>query len=213
MGRSMMCPRCAGPLREPSAWSARWTCAARGVVLPSWALREPSAQVMGGIVTTLAVPLWLPWPLPRGWVLGALVLAGDETTGVGGAGLVLSGPHPLGGAADWVLVAEEPGVGLGAGLAGLAEVDPGSAVVGAPAAAITVSTHAVPLWQVDAAPDRASYAGEWEGCWLWTIFRPQDAGVLLVDDVRVADVRRLGREVDLLPYGTAPDWLPQVSGS
>src|SRR5690625_2778079 len=181
MGRSRMCPRCAGPLREPSAWSARWTCAAAGEVGPAWVLREPLAQVVGGIVTTLAVPLWLPWPLSRGWVLGALVLAGDATTGVGGAGLVLSGPHPLGGAADWVLVAEEPGVGLGAGLAGLAEVDPGSAVVGAPAAAITVSTHAVPLWQVHAATDRATYDREWEGCWMWTIFRPRDPGVPLGD--------------------------------
>ena len=39
------------------------------------------------------------------------------------------------------------------------------------------------------------------------ILRPQSAGILLIEDLPVADLRTLGHEADLLPYGTPPPWL------
>lgn len=65
----------------------------------------------------------------------------------------------------------------------------------------------MPLWFVEGPADRAVYAGHWGGSWLWAILYPQTAGVLLLEDVEVVDLRDLGHEADLLPYGTPPPWL------
>ena len=51
--------------------------------------------------------------------------AGDERTGTRASAVALSGPNPVGGLAEMLVVAEDPGVGLGAALAGLDSVDPG----------------------------------------------------------------------------------------
>src|SRR5439155_254641 len=73
---------------------------------------------------TAGVPVWLPWPLPLGWLVAGFAGAGDERTGVRACAVALAGPNPLGGPADMVVVAEEPGIGLGAALAGLDVVAP-----------------------------------------------------------------------------------------
>lgn len=151
--------------------------------------------------------MWLPWPLPRGWVVGAVLHAGDEIAGIRATGVVISGPSPLGGPADLVLIGEEPGAGLGAGLAGLNGPDPGSAVDGEPQARVEVHHRAVPLWFVDGPQELAVYAGPWGDTWLWAILSPPSAGVLLLEDVSVVDLRDLGHEADLLPYGSPPPWV------
>lgn len=153
------------------------------------------------------VPMWLPWPLPHGWVVSAVIFAGDDASGVHATGVAISGPNPLGGAGDLLLVAEEQGVGLGAGLAGIEGADPGKAVEGEPHARIQVSGRAVPLWFVDGAADRAVYVGQWGGTWLWTILHPQTAGAMLLEDIDVVDLRELGHEAELLPYAIPPEWL------
>ncbi|PSL01890.1 hypothetical protein CLV30_112130 [Haloactinopolyspora alba] len=170
-------------------------------------LVAPSARLVRRLGERSRVPMWLPWPLPHGWVVGAMVHAGDDATGVRAAGVAISGPNPLGGPADLVLVSEEQGVGLGAGLAGLDGPDPGTAVQGEPSAKVLVHNRAVPLWFVDGPADRAVYAGHWGGTWLWAVLSPSTAGVLLLEDVEVVDLRDLGHEADLLPYGTPPPWL------
>lgn len=170
-------------------------------------VRPPTAQLVRELGERSHVPLWLPWPLPRSWVVAAVIHAGDDVTGVRAAGVALSGPNPLGGPGDLLLIAEEQGVGLGAALAGLPGDDPGKAVEGQPRARIEVRGRPVPLWFVEGAPDRAVYVGQWGGVWLWAILYPQTAGVLLLEDVTVADLRDLGHEADLLPYGTPPPWL------
>lgn len=58
--------------------------------------------------------------------------AGDERTGARATAVALAGPSPLGGPADLVLVAEEPGVGLGARLAGSRARTRASTVAAAP---------------------------------------------------------------------------------
>jgi len=56
-------------------------------------------------------------------VVGAILHAGDDVSGVRATGVVTSGPNPMGGPADLMLVAEEPGVGLGARFAGVEGAD------------------------------------------------------------------------------------------
>jgi hypothetical protein len=201
------CPRCGGDVRPPGLWSSRWSCAVHGEVFPLHPVTVPSARLARQLGERSAVPLWIPWPMPRGWVVGAIIHAEDDASGVRATGVVVSGPNPMGGPADLLLVAEEQGVGLGARYAGVEGADPGDAVKEDPQARLEFESRPVPLWWVDSPADRAVYVGQWGGRWLWIVLRPQSAGVLLIGDLPVADLRTLGHEADLLPYGTPPPWL------
>jgi hypothetical protein len=133
--------------------------------------------------------------------------AGDERTGVRACAVALTGPNPLGGPADMLVVAEEPGVGLGAGLAALDGVDPGAGFATAPAVAVaSFGNHDFPLWPVDS-PDRAVFAGEIKGNWLWVVLWPDTAGVLLIEPLGLRDLRDPGQDLDL-PFGAASLRLP-----
>jgi hypothetical protein len=106
-------------------------------------------------------------------------------------------------------VAEEPGTGLGSRFAGLATTDPGPGFNhGSPHVKATVGGHPTSLWCVPgAADDRAVYAGEAAGRWLWLVMHPETAGALTMEEIVLADVRDLGREVELLAYGERSRWL------
>jgi hypothetical protein len=98
------------------------------------------------------------------------------------------------------VVAEEPGVGLGAALAGLDGVDPGAGFTSAPPrAVVSFGNHDFPLWPVDS-PDRAAFAGEIMGHWLWLVLWPDTAGVLLIEPLGLRDLRDPGQDLDL-PFG------------
>jgi hypothetical protein len=127
--------------------------------------------------------------------------AGDERTGARATIVALSGPNPLGGPGDMLVVAEDPGTGLGAGLAGLEEIDPGAgfAAKAPPTAAASFGNHDVPLWLVDT-PDRAVFAGEAKACWLWLVLWPETAGALLIDPLELRDLRDPCQDLDL-PFG------------
>ena len=113
---------------------------------------------------------------PVGWLVTGFAGAGDERTGTRASAVALTGPNPLGGPAEMLVVAEEPGVGLGAGLAGLDGVDPGAGFASAPpAATVSFGKHGFPLWQVDS-PGRAAFAGEIKGHWMWVVLWPETAG-------------------------------------
>src|SRR5690606_35505036 len=112
-----------------------------------------------------------------------------------------------GGPGEMMLVAEEMGVGLGARFAGVDGPDPGTAVESPPHAKVEVESRPVPLWCLDSPSDRAAYVGQWRGQWMWLIMWPQSAGALLLEDLPLADLRALGYEADLLPYGAPPLWL------
>ena len=166
------------------------------------------ARALAEHSAVLDQPLWAPWPLPAGWIV----------TGHGHVGTVLearatvfvcSGPNPLGGGADMIIVSEEPGTGLGSEFAGLDSPDPGPGFNhGAPHVKAMVGGHPTSLWCVPrAAPDRAVYAGEAAGRWLWLILHPESAGALTMEELVLADVRDLGREVELLAYGERSRWL------
>ncbi|GAA4098481.1 hypothetical protein GCM10022248_82340 [Nonomuraea soli] len=106
---------------------------------------------------------------------------GDERSGGRASVVALSGPSVTHGPADLLIIAEEPGIGLGAAFAGLDGPDPGQGFDdGPPNAKIDVLGHPTALWCVTTAPDdRAVYAGEALGNWLWTIGWPAEAGCLI----------------------------------
>jgi hypothetical protein len=148
------------------------------------------------------VPLWLPWPLPPGWLVTGFGEAGDERTGGRASLVALAGPSMLHGPADLLLIAEEPGVGLGAGFAGLDGPDPGEGFDrDPPHAKIDVLGHPYALWCVRGPADRAAYAGEALGNWLWMIAWPAEAGCLIaLADLCLRDLRDTDQDFDL-PFG------------
>ncbi len=159
------------------------------------------------LATHTRVPVWLPWPLPVGWLVTGFTAAGDERDGARASAVALSGPNPLGGPADLLIVAEEPGVGLGAGLAGLVGPDPGDHfATQAPAATVEVAHHDVSLWLVES-DKKAVFAGEVAGSWVWLLLWPDTAGALLVEPIELRDLRDPAQDLDL-PFGALTPRLP-----
>jgi hypothetical protein len=142
-----------------------------------------------------------------GWLVTGFAGAGDDRTGTRACVVALSGPNPVGGPGEMLLISEEPGVGLGARFAGLPGPDPGeSFATGAPHALVRFGHHEFPLWHTGA-PDRAAFAGEVLATWLWVVLWPATAGVLLVEDLPLRDLRDPGQDLDL-PFGAASPRLP-----
>lgn len=202
-----VCPRCGEKAHAPTAWSSAWRCDQHGEIHPLSPARQPSAEGLNAIARNSEVPVWLPWPLPHGWLVTGFAGAGDERTGLRGSAVALSGPHPLGGPADMVIVAEEPGVGLGAGLAGLPGPDPGDGFAsGPPHAIVSVDNHEAPLWLAQG-EETAVFAGEVAGGWVWVMLWPDSAGVLMVEPLPLRDLRDTTQELDV-PFGALSTRLP-----
>jgi hypothetical protein len=154
------------------------------------------------------VPVWLPWPLPPDWVVTGLQRVGDDREGTVASVLALTGPNPFRAssedplAAEMLVVAEQPGVGLATRLAGVGDVDPGPALTAAmsassPHASVDAEGHAVPLWSLEGATDRAAYVGEAASVWLWLVVLPAAAGALALDGLRLVDLRDPGHPLDV----------------
>jgi hypothetical protein len=159
------------------------------------------------LVRQAKVPVWLPWPLPSGWLVSGFVGAGDERTGTLASAVALSGPNPLGGPAEMLIIAEEPGVGLGAGLAGLPGPDPGDGFAASqPHATVKVANHEAPLWLVES-DGKAVFVGEVSASWVWLVLWPDTAGTLLVEPLPLRDLRDSEQEFDL-PFGALSPRLP-----
>src|SRR4051812_30609869 len=140
------CPRCAGAVQPPGLWSSVWSCGLHGTVLPQQPVVQPSVEVLADVVRRAKVPVWLPWPLPRGWVVTGVSWAGDDRTGARAVTTSVSGPAPLGGMGELLLVSEEPGIGLGARYAGMAGPDPGLDPAGPASAKVSAAGHPTALW-------------------------------------------------------------------
>jgi hypothetical protein len=192
------CPRCGHELRAPGLWSSAWECPRHGVVHPYTVLTHLGRDAVDHVIGRAHVPLWVPRGMPYGWVCSGVGYAGDERTGATATAICLSGPSPLGGAADLLLVAEEPGVGLGARHAGLSEPDPGDRVgAGPPHAKVAAADHPTALWSVPGGDDRAVFVGEAKGQWLWAVVWPASAGVLMYDEMTLTDLRDWPADLDL----------------
>jgi hypothetical protein len=198
------CARCGSPVRAPGIWSNAWRCEVHGDVEPVAPIGLPTHDRLTRdlMLGPSDVPFWLPWPLPAGWLGTGITHAGDDRHGVRAAVVVCTGPNPVGGPADLVIVAEEPGVGLGARWAGLPGPDPGEllATQTGPQAKIHAGGHPTALWCINGSEDRAVYVGEALGRWLWMILWPASAGVLVADDITLVDLREAPRDLDI-PLG------------
>jgi hypothetical protein len=204
-----VCPRCGGPVRAPTAWSSAWRCDLHGEIHPLSPARQPNKEALDSLRKNAQVPVWMLWPLPPGWLVTGFAGAGDERTGLRGTAIALSGPNPLGGLADLVIVAEEPGVGLGAGLVGLPGPDPGDGfATGLPHGAVEVGNHDAPLWLVES-DHTAVFAGEVQGSWLWVLLWPDTAGVMLVESLPLRDLRDTEQDLDV-PFGALSTRLPAL---
>jgi hypothetical protein len=193
-----MCPRCSHELRAPGLWSSAWECPQHGPVHPYLVLTHTGPDAVEHVVARATVPVWMPHALPYGWVCSGIAYAGDERTGARATVTALSGPSPLGGAADLMIVAEEPGVGLGSRHAGLTASDPGAGFDSGPShAKVIIDAHPTALWNVRGAKDRAVFVGEAKGLWLWAVIWPETAGVLMYDDMSLTDLRDGHADVDL----------------
>jgi hypothetical protein len=227
-----VCPRCGDQARAPTAWSSAWRCDLHGEIDPLRPATRPSPEALGGLVKSARVPVWVPWPLPYGWLVTGSAWAGDERTGARATVIALCGPNPVGGPADLLVIAEEPGVGLGAGLAGLAGPDPGAGFASGPSHAIVrVDGHDAPLWLAESdgcmpntvasslgmprgadprgnRADRcAAFAGEVAGGWVWLVLWPDSAGLMLVESLALLDLRDTAGPLDL-PFGAKTTRLP-----
>jgi hypothetical protein len=180
---------------------------------PSEADYESFAELVG---RSEDLPTYLPWPMSPGWTIA-------DFGCVGSAGRVRAtvtttvGTSDLDGQVELSIVAEDPGVGLGARVSGTSYDDPGPQISnGPPAIRVRAGGRTVPLWIVDderpAASDedllaRAVFAGEAEGRWLWLVVKPASAALLLSDDWLLADVTGFGPEALEMPFGgPRPAW-------
>jgi hypothetical protein len=185
-------------VRAPDLMHTDWRCDDCGPVPPLHVAKHIGPEILQTAVDRLgaaatAVPLWCPWPLPTGWTVTGVGWAGDDRMGVRATAVACSGPSPLGGGpADLVLIAEEPGVGLGNRFAGMPGIDPGpllgELMETTAHAKIKASGHPTPLWAVNSPDDRSAYAGEATGRWLFAIAWPATAGYLLAEDLALHDL-------------------------
>lgn len=182
--------------------SSDWACERHGAVQPLRVLPRVAGDVMEQVARKSSVPLWCPVPMAPGWTVTGLALAGDDRGGARATALALAGPSPVGGPADMVLVAEEPGIGLGARYAGLDHLDPGAAVAGGPPdEKVAAAGHPTALWRSDSASDRVAFVGEALGVWLWAVLWPPAAELVLIEHVELRDVRGEPHAASALPFG------------
>ena len=169
--------------------SSAWVCERHGSVTPVRTVSRLSAEAVQLCAAQSGVPLWSPLPLLAGWTVTGLAAAGDARGQNKASVLALSGPSPLGGPADLLLIAEEPGVGLGARYAGLDGLDPGDAASGAPDAKVEAAGHETPMWRCASAPDRAAFVGEALGVWLYAVLWPPAAELVMLEHLVLHDLR------------------------
>jgi hypothetical protein len=201
------CPRCADAV---SGAESSWRCPTHGTTVPLWRVEEPDYDSFAEyLVLSRPLPTWLPWPLPPGWQVSDFGCVGVEGRTPRAAFVTCTGTSELDGVVELAVVTEEPGVGLGARVGGVDQTDPGREVVeGPPAARVRVDAAHLPLWTVTTggqeALDRSVLAGEALGRWLWLVFRPASAALLLPEIGALHDVSELGPELVTLPFVSVP---------
>jgi hypothetical protein len=202
------CPRCTTPL---SGEGAEFSCADHGNVVPLWRSATADYSTFADVMLRSAgMPTYLPWPMSPGWTIADFgCVAGPEGPALATVTTTV-GASALDGDVEVTVVAEEPGVGLGARAAGTTRADPGGSVgVGPASVRLRVDSHPVPLWAVPSgdADDllaRSVFAGESGGRWLWLVMRPASAALLLRDEWLLADVGGFGPEAIEMPFGGTP---------
>ncbi len=206
------CPRCRGPVDgagDPD-------CVHHGSGPVLWRAREVSYDAfVEHLATARDFPTYLPWPMAPEWVVSDFAVV-TEPSGTPVASLTsVTGSSELDGPVDVLLVAEEPGVGLGARCAGVRASDPGRELEGEqPVARVRIGTVATSLWTVSTSDvadtrelDRTVLAGEAAGRWLWVVLRPASAVLLMHHEWILRDVSGGGPLLVEMPIaGPGPVW-------
>jgi len=198
MAERWSCVRCGTPVARDG--DGRSSCDLDGSVAAIDAYAEPTVHGLLQQASQVAAPTWLPWPMLDQLSLSgtgaALEAAGRPLATVA----ALSGPDVVGGAADLVIVCEEPMVGMGARYAGTAGLDIGSEIAHRlPAVHVSVAGRTTPMWWIAGPADRDVFVGEASGRWLWVVAWPATAGALVHDGLPLRDLRDLLGQVDLIP--------------
>jgi hypothetical protein len=209
VGHIVECPRCSSALDQRDDG---YHCARDGPVPPLWKPAEVGYEAFAEAVKQVdPVPLYLPWPLSPGWTVADFGLVRDVGAALAAFSTTI-GTSDVDGTVELTLVAEDPGVGLGARVAGVLGVDPGQqAGQGPPAMQLRAAGRSVPMWHVAVEDSelfaKAVFAGEAEGRWLWLVIRPASAALLLPEGWLLQDMTELGPEALDLPFGgPRPRW-------
>jgi hypothetical protein len=204
MSVSPVCPRCGEALVvKPGSTALGW-CHLHAAVTPLHHTAVVAHDTISAVTADARVPAWVPDPMPPGWAVTGMAWGGEP--GARAIVVACAGPAPLGEPAEAVLVAEEPGTGLGCGYAGLPGVDPGDLIGGPSTTAVRAAGQRAPLWTVPTpSEDRAAFVGEAYGVWLWMVLWPSSAGWLLADDLGLLDLRE--RVYPDLPLGPPTERL------
>lgn len=211
MSLAVGCPQCAAPVTESAQG---WICATHAAIEPMWRTTAPTYDDFAEhLLRAETMPTYLPWPLSPGWSVTDFAGIGAAPQRPRATMTCASGLSELDGPVDVAVIAEEPGTGFGARVAGLVARDPGAEIGGgAPAVRVRIGRQVVPLWPVstsseDAEWDRSVVAGEAEGRWLWLVLRPASAILLLQADWILRDASQVGPALVELPFGgPAPSW-------
>lgn len=203
------CPRCATPVASIGAGAA-WSCPEHGVVRPVWRPEQASyADFVEHLEMSGGFPTYVPWPLEDGWSVTDFAVVGNDGS-VSATLLAVGGVTPDDGRTEVIVVAEETGVGLGARCAHTPWPGPGpEACAGPPTAKVRAGGKQVPLWPLTQWTngaeewERSVLVGEAGGRWLWLVFRPATAALLLQDHWQLRDVTELGPTMVELPFGGA----------
>lgn len=208
------CAQCGAPLVAGDQTSpGGWTCPLHEAVeLPCWRPVDVTYEAFAEhLVLSRGLPTWLTWPLPPAWGVADFGCVGAEGAPARATFATCHGLTAEDGGVSLTVVTEEPGVGLGAHLAGAVHSDPGREAWDQPAALrLRVGGLSVPLWPVPTGPgadeDRTVLAGEAHGRWLWLVISPAAAVLGLADRASLSDASELGPELLAVGFGpVAPD--------
>jgi len=211
MPLSAGCPRCPAPIARVAE---QWSCPEHGQVAPLWRPPEASYDAfLDHLRASPGFPTLLPWPVPPAWSITDFAVVGETPERTRATMIACSGTSESDGPVDLIVVSEEAGTGLGARIAGTRHDDPGAEISAAsPLVKLHIDHQSVSLWAVSTSNtspewDRSVVAGEASGRWLWLIFRPASAMLLLRDDWILRDLAEVGPQLVELPFGgPAPLW-------
>jgi hypothetical protein len=209
------CPRCPTLVVERDGV---WLCPLHGETAPLW--RTTGADydsLVEHLELAGATPSWVLWPVPPGWAVTDFGSVPADTAGDAAVAtfVTCSGATAADGPVTLTAVTEEPGVGLGARVAGVVHDDPGPQTQDLPVQLrARVGGTSVPLWLLSTTTegvagseqeqpwDRAVLVGESEGRWLWLVTTPASAALGLGDWGVLDELRAHGPALVELRFGT-----------
>lgn len=209
------CPRCPTALMHEDGVLR---CPMHGTVTP---LRRAAAPEYTELVEHLELagdmPSWLPWPLPLGWAVSDFGVVCPDAGAAVASFMSCGGMTVSDGNVSLTVVTEEPGVGLGARVAGVVHDDPGTQMLGRPVQTrVRAGEATVPLWLVSTTTEgaggaeqedpwnRAVLVGEAQGRWLWLVITPASAALGIDAWGPLDDMAGRGPELVDLAFAPAP---------